>query len=351
MLEKPDIADETIITCLAHAYGLDVAELTFLPLGADVNTAVYRARTRRQTPYFVKLRRDFAETAVLIPKFLADRGLQPIIPPLPTRTGALWTTLPHPKSEIQNPKSLIPYCLIVYPFVNGRNGFETLLLDRHRVELGAALRQLHTTALPAALANGIPRETFAPRWRESVSRFLAQIDGQTFAEPVAAELAAFLHARRQETGDLVARAHRLARALQARPPAFVLCHGDIHGWNLLIDDDDALHIVDWDTLILAPKERDLMFVGCGLGGNGHTLQEEERLFYEGYGPTAVNHTALAYYRYERIIEDIAVICAQLLTTDAGEADRRAALAMLKSNFGPDGTIDLAIRTDETAREA
>jgi len=44
MLTKPDLKDEKIIACLHDNYGLDVAEISFLPLGADFNTAVYRRR-------------------------------------------------------------------------------------------------------------------------------------------------------------------------------------------------------------------------------------------------------------------------------------------------------------------
>lgn len=40
MLTKPDLKDEKIIACLQEHYGLDVAEISFLPLGADFNTAV-----------------------------------------------------------------------------------------------------------------------------------------------------------------------------------------------------------------------------------------------------------------------------------------------------------------------
>ena len=40
MLEKPALTDECLRDCLVNAYGLTVAEITFLPLGADVNTAV-----------------------------------------------------------------------------------------------------------------------------------------------------------------------------------------------------------------------------------------------------------------------------------------------------------------------
>lgn len=42
MLIKPNLKDEEIIACLRDAYGLTVDKVTFLPLGADFNTAVYR---------------------------------------------------------------------------------------------------------------------------------------------------------------------------------------------------------------------------------------------------------------------------------------------------------------------
>ena len=35
MLEKPSIADADIVVCLCEVYGLEVAGVTFLPLGAD----------------------------------------------------------------------------------------------------------------------------------------------------------------------------------------------------------------------------------------------------------------------------------------------------------------------------
>ncbi len=341
MLEKPDIQDEKIIACLEAEYGLSIAEMAFLPLGADLDTAVYRAVAHDQTPYFVKLRRgDFNAAAVTVPQFLSDSGVEQIIPALTTQTRRLWTDLP-------------PYKVILYPFVDGRNGFEVDLSDRHRVELGMVLRALHTAVVPASLTNGVQRETFSPRWRETVKSFLTRLEHETFAETTAAELAAFLKIKRAETLALVNRAERLAQTLQAQTPEFTLCHADIHGWNLLIDANGALYIIDWDTLIFAPKERDLMFVGCGLGGNGHTLPEEERLFYQGYNSTPgyrqtrVNHTALAYYRYERIIEDIVVICEQIFLLDEGGADRQQSLGFLKSNFRPNGTIETAYQLDAT----
>lgn len=40
---KQAISDERIIDCLNTEYGIKVAKLTFLPLGADLNASVYKA--------------------------------------------------------------------------------------------------------------------------------------------------------------------------------------------------------------------------------------------------------------------------------------------------------------------
>lgn len=338
MLEKPELKDEKIVACLKTEYGLSVEKIAFLPLGADLNTAVYRVVTNDETVYFLKLRRgEFDEATVAVPKYLSDLGIKQIIPSLTTQTGQLWA-------------SLAPFKVILYPYVEGHNGFERNLSDQQWVEFGAALKRFHTADIPSAITSSIQREKFSPQWRDTVKMFLERIEVETFDEPVAVEMAAFLKIKGDETLELVKRAERFAQMLQEQPPEFILCHADIHAWNLLIDDNDAFYMVDWDTLIFAPKERDLMFVGGGLGGNGHTPREEEALFYQGYGQTQIDPIAMAYYRYERIIEDIAVYCGQIFLSDEGGEDRKQSLEYLKSNFLPNCTIEMACQSDKTLRD-
>ena len=94
MLEKPDLPDHFILCRLEDEYGLQVAQVTFLPLGADVNTAVYRVDTVDKTAYFLKLRKgDFEEITVTLPLFLKAQGIQSIIAPLETKTQELWASL------------------------------------------------------------------------------------------------------------------------------------------------------------------------------------------------------------------------------------------------------------------
>ena len=338
MLEKPNLSDEKIIACLQAEYGLHLAQLAFLPLGADLNTAVYRAVADDETPYFVKLRlNDFDEIAVTLPKFLSQQGIHQIIAPLAARSGQLWAGLEASK-------------LILYPFVEGKDVYEVALSDRQWVDFGAALKRIHSTAVPPELTQRIPRETYSPRWRDSVRLFLGRLDDDTYADPVAVKVAVFLQAKRAEIGDLVARAERLARTLQARPAEFIVCHSDIHAGNILVTGSGEIYIVDWDNPILALKERDLMYAGGGQINNWRTPQEEETLFYQGYGPTQVDPAALAYYRYERIVTDIAIYCEQLLASDQGGEDREQSLKYLMSNFDPGGTIEIAYQGDKAQNQ-
>jgi spectinomycin phosphotransferase len=174
--------------------------------------------------------------------------------------------------------------------------------------------------------------------------YQAQVEKKVFNEPTAAKLAEFMKSKQSETTRLIVRSEQIGSKLQLKPLELVLCHTDIHGGNILISDTGELYIVDWDAPILAPKERDLMFIGGGIDEIWKT-KREEAVFYEGYGKTDINLSALAYYRYERVIEDLVVICEQLLSTDEGGADRERSYGWFTSNFEPDQTIEIAERTD------
>jgi spectinomycin phosphotransferase len=229
--------------------------------------------------------------------------------------------------------------------VAGHNGYEVDLSAQHWREFGCTLKHIHTLAVPAEIIEGISQETYSPQWRDSLKRSLAQLEQVRLVDPLAIKLATFLQVKRNEVDYLLARSEALAQVLQAQPQTFIICHADIHAGNILIDTEGVFYLVDWDTLILAPKERDLMYVGGGLMAGKRTPQQEEALFYAGYGQTEIDPIALAYYRYARIIEDIAIYCEQILQTTAGE-DRVQALHYLRSNFQPNGTIEIARQADQ-----
>jgi len=337
MLIRPDLKDEEIVRCLRDAYGLTVEKITFLPLGADFKTAVYHITTTNGADHFLKLRRGkFLEASVSVPKYLADLGIKQVIPPLATKTGQLCTGLESFKA-------------ILYPYVDGHNGVEAKLSEDQWVEFGATVKKLHSLSIPSSITQDVPQETFSSKWRETVKAFLISIENEVFEEPVAVKIALFLKSKRCEILKLVEHAEKLAITIQKQHLDYVLCHADIHGWNLIVDKENALYIVDWDTLIFAPKERDLMFVGAGIWDSGLTAAEEESLFYQGYGQIKINQNAMAYYRFERIIQDIGDYCEYIFLSDEGGDDRMQCFEHLQPVFLPNGAIERAYDSYHTRK--
>lgn len=330
MLEKPDIPDERIISRVQTEYDVHSAELTFLPIGADIGTAVYRLVTDKGTAYFLKLRKNFAEVIVRVPLYLREKGVEAIIAPFESISKQHWVDFGE-------------YKIILYPFINGKDGFEMQLTDQHRRTLGAAFKAIHGARVPAELEGLLRKETFDGGWRQRMRRYQAQVEEETLSEPIAARLAAFIKTKQSEISHLVERSEQLASDLQSRNWEFSLCHSDIHGGNILISNTGELYIVDWDDPILAPKERDLMFIGGGID-NLWKHEQEIDLFYQGYGEAQIDLAVMAYYRYERVIEDLVVICDQLLITEEGGADRERSYGWFTSNFEPGQTIEIADRT-------
>lgn len=331
MLTPPDLPDVTILAAVRDAYGLPAYRATFLPIGADINAFVYRIDAEDGGTYFLKLKRGgFDEVGVAVPAALRASGVEGVMAPLPTTDDQLWV-------------SGHGFVWILYPFFVGRNGYEVALSDAQWVALGHILRGVHGAMLPASLERRIPREEYSPQWRDAVRFFDQRLNAYLRGDPVAAALAAFWYEQRQTILAMVARADEMAHALRRQAVPFALCHADMHPGNVLVGAQDALTIVDWDNPIFAPKEHDLMCIG---GGMGFAIEgdREDALFYRGYGDVEIDPVALAYYRYERIVADVAAYGQQIFGEEGSVEDRELGLRQLTSQFAPRQVVDIANQT-------
>ncbi len=337
MREPPtDLPDETLCACLRARYGLIVDELAFLPIGHDSSAWVYHARTAGDGEYFIKVRTQVTnEPGLLVPRYLRDHGITRVVAPLPTTMGALWTTAGD-------------YALILYPFVNGTTGMERGMSERQWIDYGAILAQIHANTPAADLARMMRRETFTPVGARAIDDVGQRIRAESYDYPAAHELAPFWRSRQGDIRTLLQRADDLGRQLARKEPSFVLCHADIHTGNVMLDADGQVWIVDWDETVLAPRERDLMFVIGGIIG-GLVGPRQEELFFQGYGDTSADPLALAYYRYARAVEDIGAYAEQVfLRPDLGPGARRAAVEGFMSLFTPGSIVSLAFASDDRA---
>src|SRR5579871_1717293 len=333
MRDKPDITEGQIAACLCDDYGIAAVSVRFLPIGHDANASVFEALTAGGEAYFVKVRADGVPPASLIvPRVLIEYGIPNILAPLRSRSGALWSALNR-------------YSLIVTPFIRGENAKVAGLSDSQWREFGATLRAIHAGGFAALMEEQVPRETFSLPSARLVRRIAAQIPGARFDSRAATCLAAFWGENAPFIEQVVARAEALGKRLQQMPFEFVLCHADIHAANILVSPEGRIYLIDWDGPLLAPRERDLLFV---VGGRiaRPVLPPEETLFFEGYGKADIEGTALAYYRYERAIEDIGEFGRSVFwKRELSEATREEETGLFIGLFGPGSILEAAMDAD------
>ena len=297
-----------------------------------MNASVYKAQGLDQKSYFVKLKGgQNHDVGVAILDLLHKEGIQQIIAPIKTFQG-------------RSTQHVDEYTLIVYPYIENQNGFSQILTDDQWIILGKVLRKVHEFKMPATIQDQIRREDYSPKWRDIVRSLYDHIETRPNRDHWAKKLTMFMKEHKNEIDRLLAGAQLLGQKLQQESAEFVLCHADIHGGNVLISENGCIYIVDWDQPVMAPKERDLMFIGGGVANVWNNPHEEE-FFYKGYGKPEINMPILAYYRKERIVEDIAEYAQEFLFT-AAEEDKSEMYQHFIAMFEPRGVVDIAFRTGE-----
>jgi spectinomycin phosphotransferase len=187
------------------------------------------------------------------------------------------------------------YAVSVYPFFAGHSYsfgvYEDEALRDRVIDLIAALHRatpaVRDRALDHVLGYGDRRE---------LRGFLAEPErpwgGGPYSEP-----ARFLFVRHlADINDLVSAFEQLARRTAPAREDTVITHGEPHPANL-ISVKRALLLVDWDTVALAPRERDLSLI---IDTPGSSAERYERA--TGHG---VNFEVMTLYRLRWYLDDLA----------------------------------------------
>ncbi|HAT8218313.1 TPA: aminoglycoside O-phosphotransferase APH(9)-Ia [Legionella pneumophila] len=328
---RNNIPDQQLIKLLKVYYGIDIHAVQLIVGGADMNAFGYKADSESNS-YFVKLKYGHHDEINLsIIRLLYDSGIKEIIFPIYTRDTKLFQQIDHFK-------------IIVYPFIDAPNGFTQNLTEKQWQQLGKVLRQIHETSVPTAIQQRLRRETYSPKWREMVRSFYNKIGFDDSDDQITADFKSFFNQKIDSIHRLVDSSEELSQKIQPDLDKYVLCHSDVHAGNVLVVNEESIYIIDWDEPMLAPKERDLMFIGGGIG-NVWNKHHEIDYFYEGYGKTNVDKIILSYYRHERIVEDIAVYGQDLLSRDQNDESRLESFKHFKSMFDPNNVVEIALSSD------
>jgi spectinomycin phosphotransferase len=311
MREQPGIPEERLRACLQDQYDLSPVTFEFLPRGLDYHAGVYRVVSEQGTAFLLKVTsRPLYEPRCLVPRYLNEQGITAVVAPVPTRSGALWTRLEE-------------WTVIVYPFIDGDTSWTGMTNEQWK-EVGTIFQQIHQVTLPPEGFESLQKETFDPaeyaRWiRAFETQHLHSRHGGSVSERA---LRTDWRAHQSTIHTAVTSLEKLAVVLQSRTFPYVICHADLHAANLLRDRHGHVFVIDWDEVMLAPKERDFIFV----------REPQAGAFWEGYGQAEIDWMALTYYCWERVVQDV-IACAQdvFSSDDLGE-ETRADVARLFHEF-------------------
>lgn len=329
-MASSEIDEKQLIQLLNQHYSIQADSVQRLNLGADMNAAIYRVAASSAS-YFVKIKpASHDETALAVIQHLRNANIKEIIFPVSTLQANLSL---HTGHEI----------IIVYPYIDGRDGFTQPLTQPQWVQFGKLLRSIHTLTLPAVMQQSIRKESYSTKWRDIVKALPAKMVANQGENQLVRDFKIYYQSELAVINRLVNTAEQLCNQIPSNTSNYVLCHSDCHAGNILMTADGTFYLVDWDEPILAPKERDLMFIGAGVG-NVWNSQHETAYFYQGYGNTEINKTILSYYRHERIIEDIAVYTLDILADAQDTQTRLISFNHFKSQFEPNGVVDIALNS-------
>jgi spectinomycin phosphotransferase/16S rRNA (guanine(1405)-N(7))-methyltransferase len=265
VLTPPDgLPEDVLVSALARSWEVAVASMTYRAVGFGshhwqvIDTAGTRwfctadeLQNKRHslgeplTAAFGRLRASLAAASDL-----RDCGAAFVVAPVSAADG-------EPLARAND-----RFGVALYPFVDGQS-FEwgEFLTPAHRRGL-LDLIIAHTA--PAAASRRAMADDFSVPHRDELEAALDPAGDVPDCGPFAGPVAVLLAENAAPVRRLLAHYDALVAQSRARPSARVLTHGEPHPGNTMLASGGWL-LIDWDTALVAPPERDLWSLDPGDG--------------------------------------------------------------------------------------
>jgi spectinomycin phosphotransferase len=254
---RPDeLADDVVSAVVQEAWELTIQRIDYAPVGfgsyhwhawADADrwfvTVDDLVTGRSDLGASPSERARRLAAALFSTRALRDEGLTFVVAPMPTADGTILQIVEE------------RWAVTLYPFVDGYShqwgAYSTSADRRTVVELLVALHEVSGTARDDAM-----QDDFAIPERDDLLSSLADLSTAWRDGPYGGPARQLVdrHAARVEAR--FARYDLLAAAATGQSERMVLTHGEPHAANT-INTGSGVVLIDWDTALVAPRERDL----------------------------------------------------------------------------------------------
>ncbi|MDP9795296.1 spectinomycin phosphotransferase [Catenuloplanes nepalensis] len=245
--EPPDLDRAALAEALHSGWGLTVATLEYAPVGYGAHH--YRVRDTAGVEWFVNVAAgpdpDALERAFGTAAALAEAGLEFVAAPRRRPDGRCLTVMAG------------GYAVSVTGLIDGvSHGFGDALPEPARAELLAALGRLHAMPVPA----DTPVDRLIIPHRDELGLHGDELGEPWSDGPYSRRTREIVALRRGFLEELLARYDALVPVVTAARDAWVVTHGEPHPGNVMLPAGGGLRLIDWDTVAVAPPQRDLWMV-------------------------------------------------------------------------------------------
>jgi len=237
---------------------------------------------REEVKYFVKVikynkypQRTLESLPIL--KQLIQQGIENINYPIETKTGELY---------VLSGGKLI----ILFNYINAVQAF-----GYDNKKFGELIAQIHSKT--SKIFTTIPKEDFSLLYKEDFESFFEEALNPTKTDKYISEMASIIKNYEEEIRRDWKNFQYVISECKDISFDFVITHGDAPG-NILVDKDQNqnIYLIDWDTILLAPPERDTWFMK-----DNKEFLDAYAAIYPNY---KINELAHKFYLYNRYFEDL-----------------------------------------------
>ena len=261
MFTRPDeLTDAAVASVLDEAWGITLAMAEYLPIGFGSHHWAVRTNTDERwflTVDDLEAKRHHPAEPLTHPRQRLDAalrtalrlrldGLAFVVAPRPTTSGEVLASVP-PRFEAA-----------LYPWIEGRSySFGEYTSEDDRLEVVELLAALHRVDRSTLAHAG--DDDFAVPNRAELLQAIDDTDRAWDTGPFGDRARRLLRERAEGVDALLQRYDRLVEIARDTPDRRVITHGEPHAANTISTATGRL-LIDWDTVRIAPPERDLWMV-------------------------------------------------------------------------------------------
>ncbi len=202
------------------------------------------------------------------------------------------------------------YTYLLFENINGETVAEKKLTDSDKLELANIINKLHKTKVD--INCNLPEEDFVIDTATKLKRFIEN--------PTDNEVLISLNNYIEKLFDIMNYLEEIAKEYKNKNVRKVLCHTDIHTYNMM-KDNNHLWLIDWEGLKLSPRENDLALLDS----------DYKQFVLDNYYNKNIDDKLMVYYPLKRKIDDIWE-WVELLVVDKNIERREEYLDSLKEEL-------------------